>query len=139
MPDIISSEAQQLCDLFTKLAGEVDAYRNAHYDELTPAQRAKLEEQIQELYDFHDRFAGDVIQDTLDALQGDLTTLTSVTQQAIDALKHLNSVAKAINIVSAAANVAEAIFGGGYGQIPDAVRELVQAIQTPSDKSGTGA
>lgn len=125
---------QQLADLFTGLAGDVEAFRNAHYDELGPADRAALEEKIQQFYDFHDQFAGDVIQRTLDAVQGDLAGLEKVTKQASESLQHLESVQKALNIVAAASGLAQAILTGGYGQIPDAVRCLAQAIQAPTDK-----
>jgi phage I-like protein len=138
MPDN-TNQAQQLCDLFTQLAAEVDAFRTAHYDQLSPQQRADLEEEIQQLYDFHDQFAGDVIQCTLDAVQGDLTKLTSVTKQATDALKHLQTVAKVVNIVAAAADLTQAIVTGGYGEIPEAVRSLAQAIEPSTDKDDNGA
>ena len=134
MPDT-ADQAQQLADLFTKLAGEVDGFRNEHYDDLSAQQRADLEAQIQRLCDFHDQFCGDAIQNTIDALQGDLTHLRNVTQQATDALKHLKSVAQVINIVSAASSVVSAIVTADYGAIPDALRSLVQAVQPPSDKT----
>ncbi|MBV8895263.1 MAG: hypothetical protein JO051_02045 [Acidobacteriaceae bacterium] len=130
-----ADQPQQLADLFTKLAAEVDAFRNAHYDDLSPRQRADLEAQIQQLYDFHDQFCGEAIQNTIDALQGDLTQLTNVTYQASDALKHLRSVAQIINIVSAASTVVSDIMAADYGAVPDAVRSLVQAVQPPSDKT----
>ena len=132
----ITNGAQELCDLFTQLAAEMDAYRTSHYDELSPAQRAALEERIQQLYDFHDEFAGDVIQNTLNAVQGDLTKVTNVTRQARDALKHLQTVARVVNVVSAAANLAQAIVLGGYGEIPEAIRSLAQVIQPGTDKDG---
>jgi hypothetical protein len=133
----VTNDAQQLCDLFTRLATEVDAFRTAHYDELSPQRRGELEEQIQQLYDFHDKFAGDVIQSTLNSTQGDLAKLIRVTQQASDALKHLETVERAVNIASAAANLAQAITSAGYGQIPDAVRGLVQAIQGAPDEDSS--
>lgn len=138
MPDTVD-QAQQLADLFTKLAGEVDDFRNTHYDDLSPQQRADLEAQIQQLYDFHDQFSGDAIQGTIDALKGDLTQLTNVTQQATNTLKHLNSVAQIVNIVSAASTVAADIVTADYGAIPDAVSSFIQALQPPSDKSSSGS
>ncbi|HEX4748020.1 MAG TPA: hypothetical protein VH302_00630 [Bryobacteraceae bacterium] len=134
MPDTVS-DAQQLADLFTKLAGEVDGFRNAHYDDLTPQQRGAMEAQIQQLYDFHDEFAGEALQKTLDVLQGDLTQLANIAREADDAFHHLKSIQRAIDIVSAASNIAQAIATGGYGQLPDAVRVLAQAVQGSDDKS----
>lgn len=139
MPDTDDDEAQQVADLFTKLAGEVNDFRNAHYDDLSPQQRADLEEKIQQLYDFHDQFCGDAIQNTINALKGDLTQLTNVTRQATDALKHLNSVAQVINIVSAASTVVADIVTADYGAIPDALQSLIQAVQPPSDKGPSGS
>jgi archaellum component FlaC len=133
-----ADQAQQLADLFTKLADEVDAFRNAHYDDLSAPQRAELEEKIQQLYDFHDRFAGDAIQNTIEAMQGDLGALTKITGEAKDALQHLKTVERVVNIVSAASTLAEDIVTADYGAIPEAVRGLAQSIQTPSDKSGNG-
>jgi 5-methylcytosine-specific restriction endonuclease McrBC regulatory subunit McrC len=138
MPDA-TDQPQQLADLFTKLAAEVDAFRSAHYDELSPQQRGHLEEKIQQLYDFHDQFAGDAIQNTINALKGDLTQLNNVTRQAADALKHLNSVAQVVNIVSAASTIASDVMTADYGAIPEAVRLFVQAVQAPSDKTPSGS
>ena len=132
-----NDQAQQLADLFTQLANEVDAFRNAHYDELSPAQRADLEDKIQQLYDFHDEFAGDAIQNTLNAMQGDLSQLTSITAQAKKALQHLETVQRVVNIVSAASTLAEDIISADYGAIPDSVRVLAQAIQPSPDKKPT--
>ncbi len=107
--------------------------------ELSPQRRAELEEQIQQLYDFHDQFAGDAIQKTIDAMQGDLDKLTSVTRQAKDALQHLKSIEQVVNIVSAAATLAEDIVSADYGAIPEAVRSLAQAVQAPPDKDSAGS
>ena len=129
-----TDQAQQLADLFTNLAKAVDAFRNAHYDELSRTQRADLEEKIQQLFDFHDQFAGEVIQNTITAMQGDLTRLTSITGQAKDALQHLQTVERVVNIVSAAATLAQDIVTADYGAIPESVRCVAQAIQPASDK-----
>jgi hypothetical protein len=134
-----ADQAQELADLFTRLAGAVDTYRSAHYDELSPQQRLDLEEHIQRLYDFHDEFAGDVIQNTIDAMHGDLAKLTSITQRAGDALRHLKSIEQIVSVISAAALLAEAIATGAYGEIPEAVRSLAQALQPASDKANTEA
>lgn len=134
-----ADQAQQLADLFTQLANEVDAFRNAHYDELSAAQRADLEDKIQQLYDFHDEFAGDAIQNTLNAMQGDLGQLTTVTSQAKAALQHLQTVQRVVNIVSAASTLAEDIVTADYGAIPESVRCLAQAIQPAPDKKPTGS
>lgn len=137
MPDP-TDQAQKLADLFTQLAAEVNAFRDEHYDELSTQQRADLEDKIQQLYNFHDQFAGDAIQNTLNALQGDLSPLTNVTTQANNALKHLQTVQDVVNIVSAASTLAEDILTADYGAIPEAVRSLAQTIQTPSDKTPSG-
>lgn len=132
-----ADDAQQVADLFTKLAGELDAFRNDHYDDLSPTQRADLEEQIQQLYDFHDYFVGAVIQNTLNAVQGDLTKLTNVARQAQQALQHLKTVAAVVNIASAASTLVMDIVVADYGAIPAAIRDLAQTIQNPSDKSSS--
>jgi uncharacterized protein YgbK (DUF1537 family) len=127
-------QAQELADLFTKLAGEVDAFRNAHYDELSSELRAHLESKIQQLYDFHDQFAGDAIQNTLNAMQGDLSQIVRVTTQTQQALQHLKTVEQVVKIVSAASTLAEDIVLADYGAIPEDLRSLAQTVQTPADK-----
>ena len=134
MPDT-ANDAQQLADLFTKLAGEIDAFRNVHYDDLSPQQRLSLEAQIQQLYDCQDRFSGESLQKTIDALQGDLTSLTNVAKQAAQALQHLQTVKRVLDIASAASNIAQAILTGGYGQIPEATRAFAQSVAESDDKS----
>ena len=138
MPDI-ADQAQQLADLFTKLAGEVDGFRTSHYYDLTPQQRSDLEEQIQQLYDFHDQFAGDAIQNTINALQGDLTQVVNITRQATESLQHLKTIQQAVSIVSAAASFAEDIIIGDYGAIPESIRAFIQAVQPSPDKPSTAA
>src|SRR5581483_1631164 len=109
--------------------------RNAHYDELSATQRGVLEEDIQQLYDFHDRFAGDAIQNTLDAMKGDLSHITDATRQATQALQHLKTIERVVAIVAAAATLAEDIVLADYGAIPLDLRSLVQATQPPVDKN----
>jgi archaellum component FlaC len=133
-----TEEAQRLADLFTRLAAKVDEFRNTHYDELSRVQRDALEEKIQQLYDFQDQFAGEVIQGTIDALQGDIGKLVSVARQANEALDHLKRVEQIVSLVSAAAALAAAIVTGGYGEIPEDIRTLVQALPVNSDKPVEG-
>ena len=134
-----TGDAQQLADLFTRLAAQVDEFRNTHYDELSRARRDTLEEKIQQLYDFHDQFAGEVVQGTIDAMHGDIGKLISVARQANTALDHLKRVEQVVSLVSAAAGLAAAIVTGGYGEIPDDIRTLAQALPVKSDKPVEGA
>ncbi len=133
MPDTCD-QAQQLADLFTALAAKVDAFRNAHYDELSDRQRSDLEEEIEQLYDCHDQFAGDAIQNTLATIQADVPQIVSVTQQANAALEHLNDIEKVASIASAATGIVADILTADYGAIPEAVYKFAQAVNPPPDK-----
>ena len=133
-----SEDAQRLADLFTTLAAKVDEFRNTHYDELSRKQRDQLEEKIQQLYDFHDQFAGEVIECTLEAMQGDIGELIGVARQANETLSHLKRMEQVMEMVAAAAALAEAIVTGSYGEIPEDIRSLAQSLSNGSDKPAEG-
>jgi|GEM_PF-2914722 len=127
-----ADQARKLADLFANMAQSVDAYRSQHFEELSPDDRARLEDCIQKLDDSHDKFTAVAIQDTLNAIQDDLDRVVSVTTQAEQALKHLKTVAEISKVVSAAAELAMTIATADYGAIPSAIQDVVQAVQNDS-------
>ncbi len=137
MPDS-ADQARQLAALFLEMSQAVDSFLNRNFDRLTPADRQALEQWIQTLEDIHDRFTAAAIQATLDAIRQDLDTITHVTGEAQTSLRHLNSVAEVVKLVSAAAELAEDIFIADYGAIPQAIKDIVQAIPKKADENPSG-
>jgi len=124
-----ADQARQLADLFSQMADTVGAYRDAHYSELAPDERLKLEQQIQQLDDFCDQFTAEAIQATLETIQGDLDRIVSVTRDAGQALKHLTKIAEISSILSSVADLAYDITAADYGAVPGAIQDIVGAVQ----------
>ncbi len=133
-----ADRARQLASLFSEMSETVDAYRTQHFDQLTAEERERLEQFIQQLDDIHDGFTAVAIQQTLDAIRGDLDRITEVTAKAQQSLRHLNTIAEIAKVVSAAAELGEAILTGDYGAIPQSIQDVVQAVSQPADKNPSG-
>lgn len=132
-----SDQAQQLADLFSRISDAVDQYRTRQFDTLTPQERDRLEDLIQQLDDIHDRFTATAIQDTLNAIRDDLGRITQITDEARQSVEHLNTTAEVVKLVSAVAELGEAIIVGDYGAIPQSIKDLAQAFPQKSDKNAS--
>jgi ABC-type transporter Mla subunit MlaD len=128
-----ADEARSLADLFGETSKAVDEYRARHLNELTPEQRTQLEQLIQKIDDAHDECTADAIEDTINQVQTSLQQIASVTGQAQQALKHLNTVQQVVNIASAVSELAQAIMTADYGGIPSALVNLGQTISKKAD------
>jgi hypothetical protein len=133
-----ADQARELANLFSQMADTVDAYRSQHFTELSLQDRVRLEGEIQQLEDIHDRFESVAIEDTLKGIQSDLNQITTVTSQAKDSLNRLTAVEQIISLVSAAAELGADITSGDYGAIPQSIKELIEAIAGNSDNPSDG-
>ncbi len=132
-------QARHLASLFSQMSETVDAYRTQAFAQLTPEERNQLEDGIQQLDDIHDAFTAIAIEDTLNSIEGDLDQITTVTTQAQQSLRHLNTVAQIVKVVSAASELGEAIVTADYGAIPQAIKDLIQAVPKTADKNPSDA
>ncbi len=132
MPDA-GDQARQLAGFFAALARQVEAYRDSHASELTTEQQEFLDSVSQQLDDTHDKFISIAIQNTLDAMAGDVQQLESVTQKAKDALQHLNTVSEGLKIAAGLADLCGAIMTADYGAIPSALKGITDAISKKTD------
>ena len=123
-----ADQARLMAHSFAQISEAVDAYRTAHFAELAPDAQARLEQLIQQLDDVHDSFTALAIEDTLRSIQDDLDQIATVTTQAQKSLRHLTAIGDIIKLVSAVAQLGEDIATGDYGAIPQAVKDLVQAL-----------
>ncbi len=130
-----ADQARELANLFSQMADTVDAYRTQHFGDLSLQDRVRLEGEIQQLEDIHDRFEAIAIEDTLQAIESDLNRITNVTVQAKNSLGHLKTVQEIITVVSAAAELGADITSGDYGDIPQAIKDLAGVISGDSDDS----
>lgn len=110
----------------------VDDYRSRHFDELAPEERLRLEQLFQELCDIHDQFTVLAIEETLQGVQADLDEIVSVTGEAQRSLEHLNKIAEITALVSATVELGTDITTADYGAIPQALREIAQALPKQS-------
>jgi len=121
-----AAEANRLANLFADFSNQVDIYRLALPDGTPDQQLASLKTQAQSLESQSQEFTADAIGATLDAIQNDLAHVREVTTQAKDQLGTLNSVEKAIAIVSSAVDLGAAIATGNPGGILGATEALAQ-------------
>lgn len=134
-----ADQARQLADLFSQMAETVDAYRTQHFEKLTADERNQLEQVIQHLDDIHDQFTAIAIQDTLNSIREDLGQIRVLTTQAEQSLRHLNTVAEIVKVISATAELGQDIFTADYGAIPQAIKDLAQAVAETADKNPSSA
>jgi hypothetical protein len=133
-----ADRARELADLFAQMAAAVDAYRTRHFFELSPSDRARLDERIQEIEDIHDRFTAQAIENTLQAIRDDLDQITNVTMQAKNSLQHLKTVQEVVAVAAAAAELGVDITSGDFGAIPRAIKDLTQAVAQNPDEEFSG-
>lgn len=133
-----ADQARELANVFAGIAESIDAYRSLHFNELTQDQRTTLENAIQQIDDLHDTFTSIAVADTLQAIQPDIAQLTSVANQALQSLRHLNDTARVISLVSSLSAIALAITTADWGAIPSSLADIAALLKQPRDPS-TGA
>jgi hypothetical protein len=132
MPDS-GDEARRLAELFAGLARQIEVYRDSHVSGLTTEQQRTLDSVSQQLDNVHDSFIGVAIQDTLDAIAGDVHQLVWVAQEAKNALEHLNTVSEGLKIAAGLGDLCAAIATADYGAIPSTLKSITDAISHKSE------
>ena len=127
-------QAEKLAQIFFALSNAVNAFRLDNFGALSPGQQRQLKDQSQALTMRAQQFTADALGAILQAIQPHLPNIKQATQDATDALTHLNDVAKGIAIADAAVALVGSIAAGDIGSIGGNVQNLIQAI-SPTDKS----
>jgi hypothetical protein len=128
MPIDSRKQAEDLAQIFFNLSNAVDTFRLRNYNALSPAKQQQLKDEAQALDTRGQQCTADALGAILQGVQPHLRNIKQATQDAQDALAHLDDVAKAITIVDAAVALVGSIGRGDLGSIGDKVQGLVQAI-----------
>ena len=124
-----ATEANNLANIFFSLSQALDSFRFAPRNPpLTPTQAARLKDESQALDDRAHHFTAEAIGATLQAIQGDLASIKTLTAQAKQQVQKLNDVDKVIKVVTSALSLGTAIAAGNLGNIQSAVEALAQAV-----------
>jgi hypothetical protein len=128
MPIDPVKQAEELAQIFFQLSNAVDGFRLNNYGRLSPADQQRLKDQAQALDTRGQQYTADALGAILQGIQPHLVNIQKATQDAQDALAHLNAVAKGLAIVDSAVALVGSIVAGDLGSIGDNVNGLYQAI-----------
>jgi hypothetical protein len=127
MPKLSSDQAFQLANQFHDLSVAVGNERFDQWDELTPAQRKRLEDLQWTLMNYSSDFTAQAINFVVDDLQGTLAKITGATSQANKAISNIKLVSKVLTIAADATVLGAAIMSGNADGALKAAGDLVQA------------
>ena len=129
VPKISADDARQLASDFHDLAVSVGNLKFAQWDDLTSAQRAKLDSLQWTLMNYSSDFSTQAIQISLDDKKGSLSDIKKSTDAAKAVFAKIKTINRVIGIASAAAVLAASIISGSPTGISTAAKGLFdQAI-----------
>lgn len=128
MPVDLAKEAEGLAQTFYSLSDAVDDFWQRQYGALSPAQVQQLKNEAQALARRGHEFSADALGAILHELLPRLSNIKKATEDAKDALAHLDDVAKALAIVDSAVALVTSLATGDLPSIGDKVDGLAQAI-----------
>ena len=127
-------QAEKLAQIFFALSNSVNDFRLDNFGALPPDKQRQLKDQSQALALRAQQCTADALGAILQTIQPHLPSIKQATQDATDALTHLNDVAKGIAIADAAVALVGSIAAGDIASIGGNVQNLIQAI-SPTGKS----
>ena len=128
MPIDPVKQAEELAQIFFTLSNAVNDFRLDNYNALPPDKQQQLKDQAQALAMRGQQYTADALAAIQQAIQPHLQDIKQATQNAKEALAHLNNLEKGIAIVNAAVALVGSIVAGDIGSIGDNVQNLIQAI-----------
>jgi len=129
-------QAEELAQIFFALSNAVNDFRLRpdNFNALSDARQQRLKDQAQALTLRGQQCTAEALSAILHDIQPHMASIKQATQDAKDALDHLNDVEKAITIVDAAVALVGSIMTGDVSSIGDNVQGLLQAL-IPPEKS----
>jgi hypothetical protein len=129
MPKLTSDQAFVLALAFHDLAVEIGNYRFRVHQDLTPAQRRRLEDLQFDVLNTSTQFNALSISLALDDLQETLDDISAATEKMNKAIKRLKDVQKVIAIATAAVTLGSAIISMNPGAIFAALGGVATAVK----------
>jgi len=130
MPQLTSDQAFALAQQFHDLAVAIGNFRFANFDDLSSAQRKRLEDLQFDVLNDSTKFNAISIDLSLNELQSTLADINASTDRMKDAITNLKNIGKVINIATAAVTLGAAIVSMNPGAIASAVSGTVKALNS---------
>jgi len=127
MPELSSDQAYQLASQFHEMSVAVGDYRFGHWDELSAAQRKRLEDLQWTLMNYSSDFTAQAISLVVDDLQGTLSKIRGAILQANKVINNIEVVSRVLVIAASAAVLGAAIMSGNAEGALEAAGELAEA------------
>ncbi len=128
MPKLTSDQAFALSRAFHGISVEIGNYRFSNFDNLTPAQRRRLEDLQFDVLNDSTKFNALSISGVLDDMQGALDRIHQTTERMNDAIKRLNDANRVIKIATAAVTLGAAIVSANPAAIVTAVTGAIESV-----------
>jgi len=130
MPELSSDQAYQLASQFHEMSVAVGDYRFGHWDELSAAQRKRLEDLQWTLMNYSSDFTAQAISLVVDDLQGTLSKIRGAILQANKVINNIEVVSRVLVIAASAAVLGAAIMSGNAEGALVAAGDLVDAASS---------
>jgi len=132
MPKLTSDQAFVLAQAFHDLSVEIGNFRFRVHQDLTPAQRQRLQDQQFDVLNTSSQLNALSISLALDDLQETLDDISAATTRMNKAIKKLKDIQKVIAIATAAVTLGGAIISMNPGAITAALGGVATAVKPTS-------
>ena len=128
MPKLSSDQAYELANEFHDLSVAVGNYRFDQWDDLSAAQRKRLEDLQWTLMNYSSDFTAQALNFVVDDLQGTVDKITGATANANKAIANIKLVSKVLAIAASATVLGAFIMSGNADGALKAADDLLQAV-----------
>jgi len=128
MSKLSSDQAYELANEFHDLSVAVGNYRFDQWDDLSAAQRKRLEDLQWTLMNYSSDFTAQALNFVVDDLQGTVDKITAATANANKAIANIKVVSKVLAIAASATVLGASIMSGNPDGALKAADDLLQAV-----------
>lgn len=128
MPKLSSDQAYEFANEFHDLSVAVGNYRFDQWDDLTAAQRKRLEDLQWTLMNYSSDFTAQALNFVVDDLQGTVDKITAATASANKAIANIKLVSRVLAIAASATVLGASIMSGNGDGALKAADDLLQAV-----------
>ena len=128
MPKLSSDQAYELANEFHDLSVAVGNYRFDQWDDLSAAQRKRLEDLQWTLMNYSSDFTAQALNFVVDDLQGTVDKITGATANANKAIANIKLVSKVLAIAASATVLGAFIMSGNADGALKAADDLLKAV-----------
>ena len=124
MPNLTSSQTEELAKHYSGLSLSAAKYRFDNWDKLTEAKRKQLSDQSRDLGKQSDEYVKQAASLIMDDVKTDLAKINSITDDIQRTIAKITSVQKVINVMAAALDLGAAILSKDPADIVKKISSL---------------